>query len=568
MKYLIFIFLLFILSFSANCQGVRIGETPGEPDPSAIVDMNSTTRGALVPRMTSAQRNAIASPADGLQIFNTTTRCLEIFISPIWQSVFCGCNPPDTFQAIDPLFTQTEINWRWSEANGAEGYRYNFTDDYESATDLGLSTSFLQSTLTCNTGYELFVWAYNFCGRSEVLHLSQTTSLCCTPGDLVNDFGTGGAATSNPSGGDDWCRSITIDETGLYLAGYDIGPGNYALRVEKRDATNGALITSFGSGGVISNNPSAGTDQYNAVAVNDIGLFLGGYDAELGDRRWRIEKRDRLTGDLIAEFGSGGIILFNPSSGNDEVIALALDATGLYVAGYDNTPSNDQWRIEKRDMITGAVIWSKTTNPSSGSDVIFSLAINASGIYAGGSDSSPGNHRWRIEKRDLATGDLITGFGSSGVIAHNPSSGSDIVRALVVDATGLFAGGYDAIPGNDQWRIEKMDLTTGALISAFGSAGVITLNPSSGIDQLVGMTTDGIALFTTGRDNAPGNAQWRTEKRNLTTGAVIWSQTNNQSPNIDVSSGVCADGSSVYICGYDRTISSADLSWRVEKRCK
>lgn len=43
------------------------------PDASAILDLNSTTtRGFILPSMTTTQRNAITSPADGLQVYDTT----------------------------------------------------------------------------------------------------------------------------------------------------------------------------------------------------------------------------------------------------------------------------------------------------------------------------------------------------------------------------------------------------------------------------------------------------------------------------------------------------------------
>jgi hypothetical protein len=65
--------LLFLTSSflpNVHAQGnVGIGTTA--PDASALLDLTSTSRGLLVPRMTEAQKNSIASPATGLMIYET-----------------------------------------------------------------------------------------------------------------------------------------------------------------------------------------------------------------------------------------------------------------------------------------------------------------------------------------------------------------------------------------------------------------------------------------------------------------------------------------------------------------
>jgi len=73
-------------------QGVGINPAGAEPHPSAGLDVNFTNKGLLPPRLTAEQRDAIEDPATGLQIFNLTTNCLEIFIPPDWQNIFCGCS--------------------------------------------------------------------------------------------------------------------------------------------------------------------------------------------------------------------------------------------------------------------------------------------------------------------------------------------------------------------------------------------------------------------------------------------------------------------------------------------
>lgn len=74
-----------------NAQTVIGGNTP---DPSAMLDVQSTSKGILIPRMTTAERNAIATPATGLMIFNTETSCWQINLgvsgNPAWQNIICN----------------------------------------------------------------------------------------------------------------------------------------------------------------------------------------------------------------------------------------------------------------------------------------------------------------------------------------------------------------------------------------------------------------------------------------------------------------------------------------------
>jgi len=76
-------------------QGVRVSESPGDPDPSAGFEVDFQNRGFLPPRMSSEQRDALVNPADGLMIFNTTTGCPEYCFSGEWYTQ-CGnpVNPP------------------------------------------------------------------------------------------------------------------------------------------------------------------------------------------------------------------------------------------------------------------------------------------------------------------------------------------------------------------------------------------------------------------------------------------------------------------------------------------
>lgn len=54
---------------------------------SSLFEVKSTVKGALLPRMTTTQRNAISSPATGLEIYNTTTGRKEVYNGSYWQGV-------------------------------------------------------------------------------------------------------------------------------------------------------------------------------------------------------------------------------------------------------------------------------------------------------------------------------------------------------------------------------------------------------------------------------------------------------------------------------------------------
>lgn len=83
-------------------NGGGVGINNGGPAASAQLDITSTTKGLLIPRMTTTQRNAISSPATGLEIFNTTTMQFEFYNGSAWMAV--GGSSVDS-TAIVPIGT-------------------------------------------------------------------------------------------------------------------------------------------------------------------------------------------------------------------------------------------------------------------------------------------------------------------------------------------------------------------------------------------------------------------------------------------------------------------------------
>jgi len=173
-------------SISYTAGSVVIGNTT--PAASAVLDVNSTTNGVLLPRMTMVQRNAITTPADGLMVFCLdcgTEGAFSYYSNGSWKALAPCSNPAPTPGTNVP--SQTQITWNWNAIPGAGGYKWNTTNDAGSAIDVGTNTSHNETGLTCGTSYTRYVWAYNGCGISAPVSLSETTLACWYCGLPVTD---------------------------------------------------------------------------------------------------------------------------------------------------------------------------------------------------------------------------------------------------------------------------------------------------------------------------------------------------------------------------------------------
>jgi hypothetical protein len=66
----------------ANAVSVGIGNTA--PDASAVLDVTSTTKGALLPRVTTGQKMLIVTPAAGLIVYDNTLNQLQVYNGSSW----------------------------------------------------------------------------------------------------------------------------------------------------------------------------------------------------------------------------------------------------------------------------------------------------------------------------------------------------------------------------------------------------------------------------------------------------------------------------------------------------
>lgn len=72
------IFMLLLALVSVSEAKAQTGINTKTPDGSAALDITSTTKGLLIPRLTTAQRNTMPSPATGLMIYDTDLNCIMV----------------------------------------------------------------------------------------------------------------------------------------------------------------------------------------------------------------------------------------------------------------------------------------------------------------------------------------------------------------------------------------------------------------------------------------------------------------------------------------------------------
>ncbi|MCX6276534.1 MAG: hypothetical protein NT004_00375 [Bacteroidetes bacterium] len=92
MKNIFILTMMFLLFSRAMFSQVAINNDGSQPDPSAMLDVKSTTRGALIPRMTQTQISMIGNPANGLVVFCTTDNKFYAYIASanVWKEILYG----------------------------------------------------------------------------------------------------------------------------------------------------------------------------------------------------------------------------------------------------------------------------------------------------------------------------------------------------------------------------------------------------------------------------------------------------------------------------------------------
>jgi uncharacterized protein (TIGR02145 family) len=184
---LILIAIILIASYCANAQ-VAVNKDGSAASSSAMLDIKATDGGLLIPRMTTAERDAIASPANSLLIFNTTTQCFESWYAggSTWVAFGCiGCTVPTGVSASaspNPVCEGSNLTLTGS-ATDATSWNWTGPNSYTSTSQ---SPSITGITAAGAGVYTLA--ASNNCGSVTASTASVTVSEAPTTANAGTDI--------------------------------------------------------------------------------------------------------------------------------------------------------------------------------------------------------------------------------------------------------------------------------------------------------------------------------------------------------------------------------------------
>ncbi len=522
---------LVILAISFNLQAqVAINASDSPPDNSAMLDVSSTSKGLLIPRMTQAQRNAISNPATGLMVYQTDATAGYYYnsgapASPAWTKVGTGTGwsifgnagtvagtnfigTTDSIPLIFKVYGYNSGSITPSVYNASFGYQslISNTTGYQN-TAIGDNALLANSTGNSNTANGAFSLFFNGSGYSNIgmgafsLYFNMVSSnniaignnalgeMSYNPGSGYsgNNVAVGHNALyyNEPTSTSNGIQNTALGNNTLYMN--TIGYDNTALGYSSQHFnTEGVWNTSAGTGSLYSN-----TIGYANTAIGHQALFnnkSSNYNTAIGKNALYTQSYDpgyAWSSDNVA-LGSYALYSNQPTETYNGNLNTAIGDYALYA----NTIGNNN---------TALGFGSLDANLTGGSNVsigVYSQYVNNNGY----SNVSLGNYS--LYNNIRASRNTALGEGTLYTLSYNPGSAyiSDNVavgfEALYYDQpTSINNGVYNTAVG----ALALFYNTTGIYNTAVGyhSAQYVSSgfqNTSLGANS---MHTDGSGSYNT-----------------------------------------------------------------------
>ncbi len=261
----------------------------------------------------------------------------------------------------------------------------------------------------------------------------------------------------------DVASAAYVDGTGAYFIGAGDGTTFMAsqLGMQKRDLTTGALIWQRNDPPTTGASTVRNTVKMTGDGASSIYLagdvYLGGFVA------WGIQKRDSVTGNLIWE------LIMNPGGGYyDTVGEVKYYGSALYIAGEDEDFGASYSRLQKLSPVDGSIIFDKVYNtyPCAFAGGIADMDIDSTGIYTV-------SYRDNCVPPNSAITPYVEKFNFDGSVAWAVSDGSGaghFPTSIAVDDNLIYVGGYTInCPGSVGYFLHKRN-KSGVLLGSAGNS--------------------------------------------------------------------------------------------------
>ncbi|MBF9140237.1 tail fiber domain-containing protein [Hymenobacter properus] len=257
--------LLAVVPLTAQAQTGGVGIGTSAPDASAALEISSTSKGLLPPRLSLSQRDAIASPAIGLTIYNTTTGKLNTWNGTSWDSALSATEQP--IPGVSATFNFTGAPQTYTVPTGVRSIMVTVAGSYggySASYAQGGNGSRVQATLDVTPGEVLTLYVGGAGGNG------RSGASASAPGGY-NGGGSGYASAGGGGGASDIRRGGTALSNRIVTAGGGGGGGC-------ESAADGGASYWYGSTSGSGSGTAGGQGGYtNAQSGSGYG-GTGGYD--------------------------------------------------------------------------------------------------------------------------------------------------------------------------------------------------------------------------------------------------------------------------------------------------
>jgi len=318
MKRILLLAIFVTICFGSFSQGIAINTNGASADASSMLDISSSNKGVLISRVTTAQRTAIVSPANGLLLFDTNTNSFWYFSSS-WKELK-SFTLPYIGSASDPDKVFSITNSNGNVGSSAIYGKNQFTSGITTAHTKGIWGDTYSGVGVFGTSANIGILGMTPSSTNAIAVKGISTSSDTTSGAItgINER-TGVAVYGESTGGGIAVYGKTTRQNGAAIYGINDATHGQGIR-GSATGTDGVAI--YGEAGNSNSSSYAGyfrnsnaSNSRNVIQVDNLGTgnFLSLTDG-LANEKTTIAKNGNIMTDGTLTVKSDKGIVRNTNS--------------------------------------------------------------------------------------------------------------------------------------------------------------------------------------------------------------------------------------------------------------